>query len=308
MTATTLRPPGGPGKTLDDSTSLTTRRVTVNGIEIAFVDEGEGPPVLLLHGFPDSSHLWRHQVPALVAAGYRVIAPDLRGFGESDRPAEVDAYRMRTILNDLVALTTQLGVQRAHVVGHDWGAALAWMYAFLVPRRVDHLVALSVGHPGTFVAPTLEQREKSWYMLYYQFPGVSEKLLRRNSWRLFKQIIGGEGDHDRYIGDLARPGALTAALNWYRANRSPEAELTEEVRYPPVLAPTLGIWSSGDKAMCEAGMTGSARYVKGPWRYERIEGASHWIQLDAPDRVNALLLDFLGSHDTSGAARRARRL
>ena len=301
MTLTTPAPP-------PTRRSLTTRRVTVNGIELAVVDEGEGPPVLLLHGFPDSSYLWRHQIPALVATGRRVIAPDLRGFGESDKPAEVEAYGMRTALNDLVALTQAFGVQRADVIGHDWGAALAWMYAFLMPRRVDHLAVLSVGHPGTFVAPSLEQREKSWYMLYYQFPGVSEQLLRRNSWRLFKQIIGGEGDHQRYISDLARPGALTAALNWYRANRSPAAELTEDVRFPPVLAPTLGIWSSGDKAMCESGMTGSARYVKGPWRYERIEGASHWLQLDEPERVNELLLGFLGSHPTSAAARRPRRL
>jgi pimeloyl-ACP methyl ester carboxylesterase len=284
------------------------KKITVNDVEIALVDEGAGDPVLLLHGFPDSSYLWRHQIPALVDAGYRVIAPDLRGFGESSKPQEIEAYEMRTVLNDLVGVTGQLGIQRAHVVGHDWGAALAWMYAFLMPRRVDHLVALSVGHPGMFANPSLEQRQKSWYMLYYQFPGVTEELLRRNGWRLFKQIMGREGDYTRYLRDLARPGALTAALNWYRANRSPEAELRTQTNFPPVLAPTLGIWSDGDKAMEEEGMANSGKYVKGPWRYERIEGASHWIPLDAPDKTNELILGFLGTHEGAEPQRRRRRL
>ncbi|MEV4750719.1 alpha/beta hydrolase [Streptosporangium sp. NPDC049248] len=287
--------------------SLVNRTLHVNGVDIAFVDQGEGDPVVLLHGFPDSSYLWRHQIPALVEAGFRVIAPDLRGFGESGKPQEVEAYDMQTIVNDVVELTLALGIRRAHLVGHDWGAAIAWMYSFLMPRRVDHLAVLSVGHPGVFSTPTLEQRAASWYMLFYQFPGVSEALLRRNGWRLFKQIMGREGDHTRYLRDLARPGALTAGLNWYRANRSPESELRPERPFPPVLAPTLGIWSAGDKAMMEEGMTGSAKYVKGPWRYERIEDASHWIPLDAPDQVNKLLIGFLGTEKPAEAANRRRR-
>ncbi|AOS61967.1 alpha/beta fold hydrolase [Actinoalloteichus hymeniacidonis] len=284
------------------------KKLHVNGVDIALVDEGEGDPVLLLHGFPDSHHLWRNQIPALVDAGYRVIAPDLRGFGESSKPQEIEAYSLRTIINDLVALTQALDIQKAHVVGHDWGAAVAWMYAFLMPRRVDHLAVLSVGHPATSISPSLEQREKSWYMLYYQFPGISEQLLRRNGWRLFKQIIGGEGDHARYLRELAKPGALTAGLNWYRANRSPAAELEPQGNFPPVLAPTLGIWSSGDKALTEEGMAESGRHVKGPWRYERIEDASHWIPLDAPEKVNELILGFLGTQEPAGATRRRRRL
>ncbi|AUS77260.1 alpha/beta hydrolase [Actinoalloteichus sp. AHMU CJ021] len=287
---------------------MTNKKLHVNGIDIALVDQGEGDPVLLLHGFPDSSYLWRHQIPVLVDAGYRVIAPDLRGFGDSDKPQEVEAYGMRTIVNDVVALTQELGVPRAHVVGHDWGAAVAWMYAFLMPRRVDHLAVLSVGHPGMFSAPTIDQRARSWYMLFYQFPGVSEELLRRNGWRLFKEIMAREGDHTRYLRDLARPGALTAGLNWYRANRSPESELRPEGNFPPVLAPTLGIWSTGDKAMLEDQMIGSGKYVRGPWRYERVENASHWIPLDAPDEVNRLLLGFLGSQSGAEPARRRRRL
>ncbi len=290
------------------SVDLRRRTITRNGLSLSVVDEGpaDGQAVVLLHGFPDSSYLWRHQIPVLVEAGYRCIAPDLRGMGQSDKPPDVASYKLRNVVNDVVTITQELGVSRAHVVGHDFGAAVAWMYAFLMPRRVDHLVVLSVGHPGNFTAPTLEQRQRSWYMLLYQFPGISEKLLRRNSWRLLKQILGGEGDYHRYLSDLARPGALEAGLNWYRANNSPAGELEHVGQFPPVLAPTLGMWSTGDLAMDETTMSSSGKYVTGPWRYERIEGASHWIPLDAPDRLNELLLEFLGSHQPA-ANRRARR-
>ncbi|MFI0424809.1 alpha/beta fold hydrolase [Spongiactinospora sp. 9N601] len=286
---------------------MTKNHLTVNGVDLAYLDEGKGDPVILLHGFPDSSHLWRHQIPALVGRGFRVIVPDLRGFGDSGKPQEAEAYTMQTIVNDVVALSLRLGIQRAHVVGHDWGAAIAWMYAFLTPRRVDHLVTLSVGHPGVFASQSIEQRAASWYMLFYQFPGVSEELLRRNGWRLFKEIIGREGDHDRYIRDLARPGALTAALNWYRANRSPAAELAGPRAFPPVYAPTLGIWSSQDRSLLEEGMAGSGKFVKGPWHYERIDGVGHYIPIEAPDQLNKLLLGFLGTERAAEPERRPRR-
>ncbi|MFI6908570.1 alpha/beta fold hydrolase [Nonomuraea sp. NPDC050394] len=280
--------------------------IHVNDVDIAYVDEGEGDTVILLHGFPDSSYLWRHQIPALVEGGFRVIAPDLRGFGDSSKPQEIEAYTMQTIVNDIVAMTIQLGIKRPHVVGHDWGAAIAWMYAFLMPRRIDHLAVLSVGHPGVFSYPTLEQRAASWYMLFYQSP-AAEELLKRNGWRLWKEIMGREGDYDRHLRDMARPGALTAGLNWYRANRSPEAELRHQRPFPPIYAPTLGIWSTEDKALLEEGMANSGKFVKGPWRYERVEDAGHYIPLDAPETVSKLLLGFLGTEQPAEPERRPRR-
>jgi pimeloyl-ACP methyl ester carboxylesterase len=269
------------------------RRVPADGVTLAVLDEGVGPPVVLLHGFPDSSRLWRHQIPALVGAGLRVIAPDLRGFGESDKPEDVRAYAVRHSVSDVIAILDQLEVERAHVVGHDWGAGVAWALAAFVPARVDRLVAMSVGHPNALREPSLEQREKGWYQLLFQFPGVAEELVMRDDWRLFRQMLRGAGDGDRYVADLARPGALTAALNWYRANASPAQELERTRPFPAVAAPTLGVWSSGDSYLTEENMVGSRRHVTGPWRYERIEGASHWLQLDAPERVNELLLEFL---------------
>lgn len=269
------------------------RRLSPDGVTLAVLDEGEGPAVLLLHGFPDSSHLWRHQVPALVGAGMRAIAPDLRGFGDSDRPDDVDAYSVGRSVSDLVAILDQLEVDRAHVVGHDWGAGVAWALAAFVPARVDRLVVMSVGHPNALRQPSLEQREKGWYQLLYQFPGVAEELVSRDDWKLFREMLRGAGDGERYVADLARPGALTAALNWYRANATPAQELERTRPFPAVAAPTMGLWSSGDNYLTEESMLGSAEHVTGPWRYERIEGASHWLQLDVPDRVNELLLEFL---------------
>ena len=268
------------------------RRVRGDGVELAVVDEGEGPAVLLLHGFPDSSHLWRHQVRALAGAGYRAIAPDLRGFGESDRPAEVAAYRVRHSVADMVAVLDALEVERAHVVAHDWGAAVGWGLAGYAAERVDRLVVLSVGHPNSLRKLTIEARERGWYQLLFQFEGVAEELLSRDDWRLFREWSRGDGDHDRHVADLARPGALTAGLNWYRANARPESQLRERPPFPSVAADTLGLWSDRDHYLLEAGMTGSEEYVVGKWRYERIEGASHWMQVDAPERVNELLLEW----------------
>ena len=269
------------------------KRLRANGLEFAVADEGRGAPVLFLHGFPDSSRLWRNQVPALAAAGLRAVAPDLRGFGESDKPAETKAYGLQTIVKDVLAILDALELERASVVCHDYGAAVGWLLASLHPRRVERLVALSVGSPPSFAAAGFPQREKSWYMLFFQFRDVAEEIIRREDWRFLREFTRHHPECDRWIADLSRPGALTAALNWYRANSSPEKLFAPLPPLPRVQAPTLGLWSSGDAYLTEAQMTGSSGFVDGPWRYERIEGASHWLQLDQPERVNALLLDFL---------------
>jgi pimeloyl-ACP methyl ester carboxylesterase len=269
------------------------RRIEGDGVELAVLDEGGGPAVLLLHGFPDSHHVWRNQIPALADAGFRVIAPDLRGFGDSDRPGEVEAYRIRHSVADVLAMLDALDVERAGVVGHDFGAGLAWVVAALAPERVEKLAVMSVGHPNAQRHPTIEQREKGWYMLLFQFEDVAEELLSRDDWKLAREWLRGNGDIDRYISDLARPGALTAALSWYRANITPGRELGPPRDFPSVPAATLGLWSTGDDYLTEEPMLRSAEHVTGGWRYERIAGASHWLQLDAPARINELLLEFL---------------
>jgi pimeloyl-ACP methyl ester carboxylesterase len=274
--------------------------ITVNDLSFHVVDEGSGPAVLLLHGFPDSSALWRHQVPALVDAGYRVIAPDLRGFGATDRPGDVAAYAMPTLVGDVVGILDALGLERADVVAHDWGAGIGWALATLVPQRVRRYVALSVGHPASYFADP-RQRAMSWYMLLFLFEGVAEEELRRDDWAMLRGL-DDPVDIERYVADLDRPGALTAALNYYRANISPAAVAGRPgPPLPPVTCPVLGVWSDGDIACGEPQMLASEKHVTGPWRYHRIAGAGHWIPLDAPEELNEVLLDHLGpARDLAG--------
>jgi pimeloyl-ACP methyl ester carboxylesterase len=263
----------------------------VNGISLHVEDHGSGKPVLLLHGWPDSAYLWRSQIPVLVANGFRAIAPDLRGFGHSDRPEGVAAYSLEKSVGDVVGILDAFNIDAADIVGHDWGAAVAWFTAIRYPHRVHKLVALSVPHP---LAPrTLRQRETAWYQLFFQFEGIAEAWLQYDDWSLFRELLRGAGDVDRYISDLSRPGALTASLNWYRANLGPRAP-GPSPDLPPVEPPTLGVWSTNDHYLDGERMMVSGRYVKGPWRYEQIDGASHWIPLDAPDRLNQLLVEWLG--------------
>ena len=266
-------------------------RVETDGIGIEYEVTGEGRPVVLLHGFPDSGRLWRHQVAALAGAGFQVIVPDLRGYGRSDKPADVGAYALPLLAGDVLAILAELGIGRAHVVGHDWGAALAWSLAAFAPGSVDHLVALSVGHPATML-DTAEQRQRSWYMLLFQFPGVAERWLTEDNWANLRGW-GAHPDIDQVIADLEAHGSLVPGLNWYRANVPPESWVGPRLQFPPVQAPVMGVWSTADPALCEAQMTDSAASITGPWRYERLDGPGHWLQLEAPDRTNELLLDFL---------------
>jgi pimeloyl-ACP methyl ester carboxylesterase len=266
-------------------------RVEVDGVGIEYDITGEGRPVMLLHGFLDSGRLWRHQVPALAGAGFQVIVPDLRGYGRSGKPAAAEAYSLPLLAGDVMAILTDLEIAQVHVVGHDWGAALGWVLASLAPGSVDHLAVLSVGHPATFLG-TLEQRQMSWYMLLFQFPGIAERWLTEDNWANFRSWAR-HPDADQVIAELEADGSLTPGLNWYRANLPPEAWAGPPMQLPPVQAPTMGIWSTGDMALSETQMTDSAQNVAGPWRYERLDGPGHWLQLDAPVKINQLLLDFL---------------
>jgi pimeloyl-ACP methyl ester carboxylesterase len=266
-------------------------RVEAGGVGIEYEVTGEGPAVVLLHGFPDSGRVWRHQVPALAQAGFRVIVPDLRGYGRSDKPAEVEAYRRELLVGDILAVMSAVGAERAHVVGHDWGASLAWMLALSAGDRVDHLVAMSVGHPAAFSGAGFAQYEKSWYMLLFQFPGIAEMWMSANGWANLR-AWSHHPDPDGVIAEL-ESGSLIPGLNYYRANLPPDSYLRSRAGVPPVRVPTMGVWSSGDPFLLETQMVSSGDHVDGPWRYERLDGPGHWMQLEVPDAVNALLIDFL---------------
>jgi pimeloyl-ACP methyl ester carboxylesterase len=266
-------------------------RIEANGLTHNVIVEGEGPAVLLLHGFPDCSTLWRHQIEALTSAGYRAVAPDLRGFGESDQPEGVDAYFILNAIEDLKGILDHLDIESVHLVGHDFGAASSWVFSSLLPERVETLTAISVGHPFALRLAGYEQVARSWYMFMFQFEGVAEEWISRND---FEFIRGwGPSLAEERVKNLSRPGALTAGLNWYRANIPPSSWISEPPELPPIEVPTLGIWSSEDFALTEEQMTLSAKFVNGPWRYERIENVGHDVPVDAADELNRVLLDFL---------------
>lgn len=266
------------------------RRIAVDGVELNVLLAGEGEPVLLVHGFPDDHRVWRRQIDALVDAGYRVIAPDTRGCGESSVPPRVADYRVERLVDDLRALLDTLGIPRVRLVAHDWGAVIAWRFVIAHPGRVERFVALSVGHPTAYGRAGLAQKLRGWYVVFMQLRGIAEWLVTCGGWRLFRAFAGHDDEFPAWRASLSRPGRLSAAMSYYRANPG----LLLGRRFPPARVPVLGVWSSGDRFLTERQMTNSARHVQGDWRYERIEGASHWLQLDAPERLNPLLLAYLG--------------
>jgi pimeloyl-ACP methyl ester carboxylesterase len=283
------------------------REGRVNGIRLHWVEQGEGPLVVLLHGFPEFWYAWRHQIPALAAAGFRAVAPDLRGYNLSEKPAGVRAYRIEALLGDLAGLVATLGGEqgetRVHVVGHDWGGAFAWYAPLFLPERLLSLTLLNAPHPLAFrreLRSSPAQRRKSSYVFFFQLPWLPERRMRENDFAILRKMLrrdpapGAFSDEDirLYREALARPGALTAALNYYRA----------ALRYPPKVGgrtwpqglKTLLVWGERDRYLGPGLLEGLDRWVPG-LTIERIAGASHWVQADAPARVNELVIRFLSS-------------
>lgn len=265
-----------------------------DGVSINVGVEGDGDrAVLLLHGFPDSHALWRNQVPALVEAGYRVVAPDLRGFGDSGKPRSSRAYAMSQVVDDLARVLDAHDVDRAAVVGHDWGSVAAWAFAGHRPDRTERLVAISVGHPRAFVRAWAKQFPRSLYAVAFQVPGLAELASTVADRRLFRLLFGVSPDWPDYERRLSEPGALTAGFNWYRANARPLA-MRREDRYPRVQVPTLGMRGSRDVFLTREQMEGSGAFVDAAWRYEELPGG-HWLPLTRAPQLNAMLLEFLAT-------------
>ena len=260
----------------------------VNGIRIHTTMTGQGPSVLLLHGFPDTHIVWRKQIPALAAAGFRVLAPDLRGYGRSDAPGGVFDYTLDKLRGDVLGLFDALHIDKVFLVGHDWGGIIGWQVAALAPERVHRYVAMSTGHPYALAHAGILQHLRLTYMLGFMVPGLAEHTLRAADWFLMRQFTDEPGQADHWKRDLSPPGRLTAALNYYRANVS----LVLPRGRPHVKVPVMGLWSDRDPALGEKQMRDSAHYVDGEFRFEHIRGADHWLQLTAADEVNRRLIQF----------------
>jgi len=267
-------------------------RIPVGGglvLDALATGPADGPVALLLHGFPQSSWCWRGVWPALAEAGLRVVVPDQRGYSPDARPEGVEHYRMSALVADAVAVLDAVGADTAHVVGHDWGAAVAWQLAARQGDRVRSLTAVSVPHPVAFVEALRtdpDQRARSQYMKDWHSPDAETALLSGGLAKVFGGVPAVDGD--RYLSLLREPGALTAALNYYRAQSLADLE-----GLGPVTSPTLHVWSDSDHALGPTAAHATAQHVAGPYRFEVLEGVSHWIPEEAPDALAALVLEHI---------------
>lgn len=285
--------------------------VTNGDVELHYIADGpaDGEPVLLLHGFPQYSYMWRNQLPALAGAGYRAIAPDLRGYHKSGRPEGIERYAMKELMSDIGAFYKAFGWQKANLVVHDWGAIIGWPFVAYNQAQVDRLVVIDCPHPaayGEVIREGVEQMYKSWYIWFFQTQGVPEQYFggpnieRLMQWCFLSTQHARETftpeDLQKYREMLLQPGQLTAAFNYYRANFQPERLLAEPpTKYPAIETPTLLIYGKDDLALSSRGWKKTAKFVSGPYRSVELEGIGHWAAEEAPEEVNRLILEHLAS-------------
>ena len=305
--------------------ALEHRMIDTNGVRLHCAVDGNGPLVVFLHGFPECWYSWRHQMAAL-APYFRVVAPDLRGYNESDKPPGVEAYALSELVADVHGLIDAFGEREAVVIGHDWGGAVAWTYAMDHPESTRRLVVMNCPHPAIFaqhLRSSRQQLAKSWYMFFFQIPWLPETLLGLNhSWAVGNAIANSAvrkdaitADDLRMLRDAAsRPGALHSAINYYRAAfRSPESRATwppwlrrflygdapvGPLRttlddWPKISAPTLLIWGEADVALGKELSLGMEPLFSGSFDLKYVPLSGHWVQQEQADLVNGYLLDFL---------------
>ncbi len=255
------------------------------------------PLVVFLHGFPEHWWSWRHQLSAMSKAGLWAVAPDMRGYNESDKPAGTSAYEVEKLAGDVAGLIRALGRQEAIVVGHDWGAMVAWAFAMEHPEMLQRLAILNVPHPLQMMRGLRRpaQLKKSWYIFFFQLPFVPERLLRRNDFSLIRRMLREDGFPDdqieRYVEALRVPGVVTSALNYYRATM--RRVLTGRIpKTRPIEHPVLVIWGDQDRALGKELAEPPARFVPHA-KVVHLPEATHWVQNAAPEKVNELLLDFI---------------
>lgn len=287
---------------MDSPEQIRHERVAANGLEFHVAACGEGDRLaLLLHGFPECWYSWRHQLPLLARLGYRAWAPDLRGYGESSRPERIEPYAIEHLLDDVSGLIDAAGARETLLLGHDWGAVIAWFFAMRRPRPLERLVIMNVPHPGAF---RLRGRQllRSWYAFFFQIPGLPELALRARDYRVITQAFRSMAiDKSRfpdealevYRRNAAQPGALTAMINYYRAAvRGGGGRRQRALGYPLIEIPTLMVWGTADRALGVETTYGTDAFVKDlTLRY--LPNVSHWVQQEAPEVVNSMLEAWL---------------
>jgi len=270
-----------------------------------YVEAGEGPLVLLLHGFPEYWYGWRLQIKPLAAAGFRVVAPDMRGYNLSSKPDGVAAYDIDHLTADIVGLIRERGEQSALLVGHDWGGSVAWATAMSHPEVVDRLAILNAAHPRKLSEGLHHpgQLRKSWYFFFFALRELPESVVHANNWHFFRHFLHDANpaytpeEMDRYIEAWSQPGAATGMINYYRSSvRTPPKKAAAAIQ--PIKAPTLVIWGQGDQYLGEDLAEPDHDDVPNLERVERLPNASHWVHHDESERVTQLLIDFFASART----------
>jgi pimeloyl-ACP methyl ester carboxylesterase len=273
--------------------------LATNGLQLHYVSQGQGPLMLFLHGFPEFWYSWRHQLDVFCDR-YTCVALDLRGYNDSDKPTGVEAYRLEVLVEDVRGAIAALGYDRAVLVGHDWGGAIAWVFAYAHPERIESLVIMNSPHPAKFSQGlrTPQQLWRSWYIGAFQLPLLPELLLQVGDYWLIEQIFRGmaidktafsDADLRAYKTAAAKPGALTAMVNYYRA-----LMVGDQRRTPGEIlnVPTLLIWGEEDAALGKDLTFGTEDYVR-YLRLRYIPQCSHWVQQEQPQQVNTLMQEFL---------------
>ena len=279
--------------------------IETNNIRLHCVVQGEGELVILLHGFPEFWYSWRHQIPAL-AKHFKVVVPDLRGYNDSDKPK--GGYDLDTLSADIGGLVASLGYLKAHIVGHDWGGAIAWNLAQKFPNVLDRLAVLNAPHPHRLMQElggNLDQLRRSWYLLAFQIPALPEWLIQQNLPNIVKALFQDQAvrkgaftqiDTELYQAALEKPGALSAILSSYRQLLSPQTWLANWGRSPlPITVPTLILWGEDDVFFTPKLMEGMEKLVAAPLQLKLLSHCGHWVQQEAPQTVNRELLNFLRS-------------
>ncbi len=275
------------------------RDIITNGIRMHYVMQGEGPLIVLLHGFPEFWYSWRYQIPMLAEHGYTVVAPDLRGYNDTDKPHT--GYDVATLIRDIEGLIKGLGYKRAIVVGHDWGGVLAWAFAMRYPHMTERLIVMNAPHPQAMFRElrTLKQLRKSWYVFAFQLPWLPEYLLNRNNANEIGRMLRGAAVQKeaftreitaKYQEAMNKPGAMTAALNYYRQLFRRWPQSTE--KGPRITVPTLLIWGEQDIALGIELTMGLGQWVDN-LQVKRIPDSGHWVQQEKPEQVNSFLVEFL---------------
>jgi pimeloyl-ACP methyl ester carboxylesterase len=271
-------------------------KVDSGGVTLDVQVEGDGRPVILLHGFPDTKRLWSKQVPALVDAGFKVIVPDQRGYGASDKPAVIDAYAIPFLAIDVTAVLDACGVERAHVVGHDWGGGVAWGFAHAHPELLHTVTSLTTPHPRAFSKAMVvgTQALHSWYMAMFQIPGLPEAAITARGGANFKRGLVNAGlteeAAERYAAPLRDRDAARAAVNWYRGlplSKRPTGKVT---------VPAMYVYATNDRFLGRKAADLTADYVAAPYRYEVLEGRTHWLPEEAPEEVARLVVEHARAH------------